>query len=42
MEYIFFGIIIGILAAAIGSMFCLDAKPEEPHADWDVDFDWNL
>lgn len=41
MEYIFFGIIVGILVASIGSMFCLDAKPEEPHStDWDVD--WNL
>ena len=41
MEYIMFGIVIGILAAAIGSMFCLDAKPEEAdNADWDVD--WNL
>lgn len=40
MEYIMFGIVIGILVAAIGSAFCLDAKPEKLHnADWDVEWD---
>ena len=40
MEYITFGIIIGILVAVVGSEFCLDAKPEPENVEWDVD--WNL